>query len=458
MTHTSSTIDIPTVEPISSMRATQKVALLMSFPPKAELNRRLDSPAQAPTDVFNSSSSDTFHSRIINDAKINLLEGLVHVAGHCRLDHSTITGGVQTAPANMGVEDVRRSFCTSATVIDIPSNSSFVNNIPITSSTPSVTGIDVSKTPVPLQQLIAVNLTRKVTNVRPLSLTVSDDRNLRGVGNFIFPPILKTFDAQTVDPNPNPNIIVSHRETTYSSSRSLVTLEAVPAAACLNSPSDCGQCSEIIAITPTSQVTSININSSLSQQHVTGTVPLSSAVGNQSSLTTPSSSNLPLREAPIDSPISQESRKSFNTTSPLKGGKDLHFSRKKVFSCTTCDKVYASAWGLKVHTRVHSSAPLFNCKFCKYRAVTSSGLVRHLRRHSRDRPFACSLCKKMFKSKCALKIHCDLHAGRKSHGCEICGKKFVQKSALRYFRWRILPIVNVYINRDNKTFRPNIAP
>lgn len=137
-------------------------------------------------------------------------------------------------------------------------------------------------------------------------------------------------------------------------------------------------------------------------------------------------------------------------------------SKKKMFSCSDCDRKFKSRAALKYHLLSHQAARHFQCTYCDKQFMSKSTLNIHLRIHLEKRPFACpqcemsfrqktdlnhhtqsihtsaddyryqcDVCKKKFARQYSLNLHAKLHTGEKDHKCEYCDKSFRASSYLK---------------------------
>ncbi|XP_041361872.1 zinc finger protein 888-like [Gigantopelta aegis] len=99
-----------------------------------------------------------------------------------------------------------------------------------------------------------------------------------------------------------------------------------------------------------------------------------------------------------------------------------------VFKCSICDKVLATAKGVKEHEKTHSLEKPFVCYICHKTFKFTTNLRLHMRTHTNERPFKCEMCGRAFKQSSGLIQHIRLHTGEKPWACSICGKRYGQKS------------------------------
>ncbi|XP_057690845.1 oocyte zinc finger protein XlCOF7.1-like isoform X2 [Corythoichthys intestinalis] len=116
-----------------------------------------------------------------------------------------------------------------------------------------------------------------------------------------------------------------------------------------------------------------------------------------------------------------------------KGSLNIHIrihTGVKPFVCSLCDKRFSRKQSLTKHTRTHTGEKRFVCSLCDESFCTKHQLNRHSWTHTGEKPFFCSLCNKRFCAQQDLKRHMRTHTGEKPFVCTFCGKKFTQQGHL----------------------------
>ena len=128
------------------------------------------------------------------------------------------------------------------------------------------------------------------------------------------------------------------------------------------------------------------------------------------------------------------------------------------FSCSFCDKRYASSMELKRHEKYHLTtieknaseipsrqneklAPsekvskelcVFSCSSCDKKFQDSRELAKHEKIHTGERPFMCCICGKAFIDELGLKRHEIAHTDNKETlMCSMCGEAFTDSRKLK---------------------------
>lgn len=110
--------------------------------------------------------------------------------------------------------------------------------------------------------------------------------------------------------------------------------------------------------------------------------------------------------------------------------------------CTYCNKSYAYASLLKLHTRTHMIDKGHNCPLCEKSFARADHCKQHInnvhrgevvdgvvRKPSFERK--CDICAKVFHHSGNFRKHMILHSGERPFKCEICGRTFVLAQHLK---------------------------
>ena len=109
-----------------------------------------------------------------------------------------------------------------------------------------------------------------------------------------------------------------------------------------------------------------------------------------------------------------------------------HVDNIKSFNCKQCNKGFTTAWGLKLHARIHAELKPYKCLECEKSFRQSSHLQKHKRTHSGQRPFRCNKCDMSFAQSSNLQQHKERHDLKQhAHRCSHCQQKFSRASYLQ---------------------------
>ena len=98
-------------------------------------------------------------------------------------------------------------------------------------------------------------------------------------------------------------------------------------------------------------------------------------------------------------------------------------------TCTICKKSFHARY-MKVHMLVHTGEKPYTCHDCGGRFRASGELKKHMAVHVKEKNRVCSACGKMFSDRSHLKNHISSHSDERPYHCETCGKAFKQKATL----------------------------
>lgn len=107
-----------------------------------------------------------------------------------------------------------------------------------------------------------------------------------------------------------------------------------------------------------------------------------------------------------------------------------HEQVDKPFFCSLCKKGFSNPEGLRAHERAHKGIKPFQCDICNRRFTQRGNLKDHFLIHTNERPWKCDQCEKSFKIKGDLTKHFVVHSGLKNFECSYCEKKFSRQSYL----------------------------
>ncbi|XP_064093163.1 zinc finger protein 595-like [Macrobrachium nipponense] len=99
-------------------------------------------------------------------------------------------------------------------------------------------------------------------------------------------------------------------------------------------------------------------------------------------------------------------------------------TKKNLYTCNLCDRVFTSSGNLNSHIQVHSAGKPFSCPICHKGFAEKKTLEAHKYLHTGKKPFQCPVCGREYLTKKSMTLHHRLHSEGKSHICEVCGKGF----------------------------------
>ncbi|XP_036380650.1 zinc finger protein 850-like [Megalops cyprinoides] len=107
-------------------------------------------------------------------------------------------------------------------------------------------------------------------------------------------------------------------------------------------------------------------------------------------------------------------------------------TKKKLYSCSHCERTFTVLSNFIVHQQIHrrdgrEERP-FKCAQCGKSFYKEDGLKTHQQSHVGERPHCCSQCGKTFRSKTVMMSHKRTHMKEKLYHCYRCAKSFTLKS------------------------------
>uniref|UniRef100_A0A182MFN4 THAP-type domain-containing protein n=1 Tax=Anopheles culicifacies TaxID=139723 RepID=A0A182MFN4_9DIPT len=128
-------------------------------------------------------------------------------------------------------------------------------------------------------------------------------------------------------------------------------------------------------------------------------------------------------ETKADLPAVRDIIKPIKTPAPPSSAHHL------LYVCPTCDKMFQSYSGLKVHEPIHTGTKAYICEKCGKCFSGPSHLWQHQLTHSELRQYTCKQCPKVFKRKCGLSQHVRaIHMKIKPFQCPTCGHEYALKA------------------------------
>ncbi|EAT46516.1 AAEL002290-PA [Aedes aegypti] len=113
-------------------------------------------------------------------------------------------------------------------------------------------------------------------------------------------------------------------------------------------------------------------------------------------------------------------------------------TNQNTFKCDQCDKVLASAEGLKLHQRSHSDDQSIMCELCGRSFLQPYRLKVHMESHMREgNDYRCHICSRTCRDPQKLEIHMKLHTGETQFHCTQCQRYFVTKRHYKLHMQRI---------------------
>jgi uncharacterized Zn-finger protein len=118
--------------------------------------------------------------------------------------------------------------------------------------------------------------------------------------------------------------------------------------------------------------------------------------------------------------------------------KHKNLAHVKRFGCQfeSCNKVFSEKTRLLIHSRIHSGEKPYVCEDCGFSCAQKDNLRLHkqFKHPAAGRPekkFVCPICPASFLTKSNLSRHSISHTDSAQCVCETCGKAFKDPAALR---------------------------
>ncbi|CAG9811302.1 unnamed protein product [Chironomus riparius] len=106
-------------------------------------------------------------------------------------------------------------------------------------------------------------------------------------------------------------------------------------------------------------------------------------------------------------------------------------SQQKEIICKYCNRVFTTAYNLKVHKRIHTNERPFVCIICDKSFSRSDHLKHHKCIDNDLKTFKCSYCDREFSHQRSLAIHKVIHFKQAPYKCSICDSTFPQRLHLK---------------------------
>jgi len=123
---------------------------------------------------------------------------------------------------------------------------------------------------------------------------------------------------------------------------------------------------------------------------------------------------------------------SFKSKGNLNEHHAIVHSDERPFSCVICATSVKTMHALEGHLLFHTKEKPYFCLKCHGSCSTQSDLKKHVvARHGGKNGKKCGKCPKQFYSLTELKAHMRVHTRENPFSCSICGNRFTQNSSLK---------------------------
>ena len=135
--------------------------------------------------------------------------------------------------------------------------------------------------------------------------------------------------------------------------------------------------------------------------------------------------------------------------------KNVHNSKKVMFPCNQCDKIYKPGKGLNDHMmRIHNAELNFQCKYCNKMFKVDRVMKKHMNDIHEQvfLPLPCNVCGNMLYSKAGEKVHAKSHIEHVRIKCEICPKMFKPSGLASHAKSHELDLITCDVcNKQSKS-------
>ena len=144
----------------------------------------------------------------------------------------------------------------------------------------------------------------------------------------------------------------------------------------------------------------------------------------------------------------------YEANSRFRNHLEIHKEKSEEFTCTDCQKMFASKSQLRTHvTNVHRIK--FKCDKCDFKTSHRESYEDHLIiKHSDQKPsIKCPSCDKLFLTRRKMLNHVTIQHGEKRFECDMCGNKYTTRGLLNGHKKEVHEINEVDCEMCGKTFK-----